>query len=117
MLYYRLIFCFFNLQRQIDKATDIIEESNNIPDLKGKSLKESVNYLKGEVKIFSEKLEETREKIEETSRCFQLLESCEDLFEDEVKEEDFQRLALKTNNDKLIQICKVSTFFLSFRIC
>lgn len=96
-------------QRQIDKATDIVEESSNIPDVKGNSRKETILALKSELKSFSEQLEEARERLEDTSRCFQLLESCHDILEDDTKEqEDFRRLALKTGNEKLYKLCNVS---------
>lgn len=89
---------------------DVVEESNNIPDVKGKSLKDSANSLKSQMKLFGETLEEARERIDDTSRCFKLLESCNDILEDDSKErEDFQQLAFKTQNDKLLQLCKVRT--------
>ncbi|XP_065160574.1 uncharacterized protein [Atheta coriaria] len=98
----------FDAMRQIDKTTDLIEESNGIKEVKGKNLKEQTNQLKTEVKAFGERLEELRERLEEGSRCFQLLDSCQDILEDDSKEqEDFKRLAFKSGNDKLIQICKV----------
>lgn len=95
-------------QRQIDKAVDVVEESNNIPDVKGKSLKDSAKNLKSQMKLFAERLEDVREKIEDTSRCFKLLESCDDILEDDNKErENFQELAIKTQNEKLLQLCRV----------
>ncbi|XP_017786497.1 PREDICTED: uncharacterized protein LOC108569455 isoform X2 [Nicrophorus vespilloides] len=99
----------FDAMRQIDKTTDLIEESNGIKDIKGKNLKEQTNNLKIEVKAFGERLEELRERLEDGSRCFQLLESCQDILEDDNKErEDFKRLAIKSGNEKLIQICESS---------
>ncbi|KAK9731870.1 RhoGEF domain [Popillia japonica] len=98
---------YFNAMRQIDKGNDLIEEASTVPDVKGKPLKESANGLKVQIKAFSERLEETRESLEDSSRCFQLLESCSDILEDDNKEqEEFKRLAFKSGNERLIQICK-----------
>lgn len=100
-------------QRQIDKSSDLIEESNNIKDVKGQSLKESSKNLKIQMKTFSERLEETRERLEDASRCFLLLESCQDILVDDNKErEDFKKLAFRSGNEKLIQICKVGFIML-----
>lgn len=89
-----------------------MEESNNIKDAKGQSLKESSKNLKIQMKSFSERLEETRERIEDTSRCFLLLDSCQDILIDDNKEmEDFKRLAFRSGNEKLTQICKVSYWY------
>lgn len=97
-------------QRQIDKSSDLIEESNNIKDVKGQSLKESTKNLKIQMKSFSDRLEDARERLEDASRCFLLLESCQDILTDDNKErEDFKKLAFRSGNETLIQICKVST--------
>lgn len=99
---------FLLLQRQIDKASDLVEEANNIKDLKGQNLKESSKNLKVQIKVFSERLEEIRERLEDTSRCYLLLESCQDILVDDNKErEDFKKLAFRSGNEKLVQICKV----------
>ena len=100
----------FKFQRQIEKGTDLVEETNCIPDFKGKHLKESAKTLKFQIRTFSERLEEIRERLEDSSRCFQLLESCSDILEDDNKEqEEFKRIALKSGNVKLIKICEVSS--------
>lgn len=60
------------------------------------------------MKAFKEKLEDARERIEDSTRCFLLLESCQDILEDDSKEqEEFIKLAHKSGNDKLVQICQV----------
>lgn len=101
--------CFILLQRQIDKASDLVEEANNIKDVKGQSLKESSKNLKIQIKLFSERLEEIRERLEDTSRCYLLLESCQDILVDDNKErEDFKKLAFRSGNEKLVHLCKVS---------
>lgn len=66
---------------------------------------------------FKEKLEDTRERIEDTSRCFLLLESCHDILEDDNKEqEEFIKIAMKSKNEKLLQICKASFKFFNFMV-
>lgn len=71
-------------------------------------MKELTGNLQILMKAFREKLEDTREKIEDSSRCFLLLESCQDILEDDGKEqEEFIKLAKKSGNEKLFQICKV----------
>lgn len=68
--------------------------------------------MKVQMKTFSEQLEETRERVEDTSRCFLLLDSCQDILVDDNKErDDFKRLAYRSGNERLIQICKVSFFY------
>ncbi|KAJ8979827.1 hypothetical protein NQ317_014958, partial [Molorchus minor] len=95
--------------RQLEKSNDLYEECKNIKDPKGHRLKELTSNLHIQMKAFKEKLEDTREKIEDSSRCFLLLESCQDILEDDGKEqEDFIKLAEKSGNDKLAQICKIA---------
>lgn len=103
---YKICYIFF--QRQIDKASDLVEEANSIKDVKGQSLKESSKNLKIQIKVFNEHLEDIRERLEDTSRCYLLLESCQDILVDDNKErEDFKKLAFRSGNEKLIQLCKV----------
>ncbi|XP_018567154.1 triple functional domain protein isoform X3 [Anoplophora glabripennis] len=98
---------FFNAWRQIEKSNDLYEECKNIKEFKGQPLKELTSNLLILMKAFREKLEDTREKIEDSSRCFLLLESCQDILDDDGKEqEEFIKLAKKCGNDKLNQICK-----------
>ncbi|KAF2897183.1 hypothetical protein ILUMI_08994, partial [Ignelater luminosus] len=93
--------------RQIDKAGDLVEESNNIPEVRGKNLKENANSLKIQVKCFGERLEEIRENLEEASRCFQLLESSREVIDnDNEKVEYLKKVALKTGNEKLGEVWK-----------
>lgn len=98
-------------QRQIEKSNDLFEECKQIKDSKGQHLKELSSNLKIQMKAFKEKLEDAREKIEDTSRCFTLLQSCQDILEDDCKEqEEFIRLAQKSGNEKLIETCQVRDF-------
>lgn len=63
------------------------------------------------MKAFKEKLEDARERIEDCSRCFVLLQSCEDVVEDDNKEqEEFIKLALRSGNERLLGICQVKCF-------
>lgn len=102
-----LIRLFF--QRQIEKSNDLFEECKQIKDSKGQHLKELSSNLNIQMKAFKEKLEDAREKIEDTSRCFMLLQSCQDILEDDCKEqEEFFKLAQKSGNEKLIETCQVS---------
>lgn len=95
-------------QRQIEKSNDLFEECKQIKDIKGQHLKELSSNLNIQMKAFKEKLEDAREKIEDTSRCFLLLQSCQDILDDDCKEqEEFIKIALKSGNDKLIEICQV----------
>ncbi|KAF5301253.1 hypothetical protein FQR65_LT00953 [Abscondita terminalis] len=98
---------YFDAMRQIDRVGDLVEESNNIPDSKGKNLKENAVELKTQMKVFSEKLEEARENIENCSRCLQLVESSTEDLEDGSKEwEDIKKVVNKTGNEKLMEIYK-----------
>ncbi|XP_060519485.1 uncharacterized protein LOC132697828 [Cylas formicarius] len=98
---------FFNAWKQIEKANDLVEECKNIKETKGQHLKEFTSNLSVQMKAFKESLEDTREHIEDSSRCFLLLESCHDILEDDNKErEEFCKLALKSGNDKLVQLAK-----------
>lgn len=66
------------------------------------------------MKAFKEKLEDARERIEDCSRCFVLLQSCQDIVEDDCKEqEEFLKLAHKSENEKLMEISKVNQFLIS----
>ncbi|RZB62213.1 pleckstrin -likey domain-containing family G member 4B-like [Asbolus verrucosus] len=99
---------FFVAWRQIEKSNDLLEECKNINDPRDQNLKESAGDLQVQMKAFRERLEDTRERLEECSRCFLLLDSCEDILEDDCKEQqDFFRLAEKSCNEKLLQKCKV----------
>ncbi|KAG5886772.1 hypothetical protein JTB14_032264 [Gonioctena quinquepunctata] len=99
---------FFNAWRQIEKSNDLYEECKNINDTKGQQLRELSDSLHIQMKAFREKLEDTRERIEDSSRCFLLLESCHDILEDDCKEqEEFYKLAEKSGNEKLIQLCQI----------
>lgn len=98
---------FFSAWKQIEKSIDLTEECKNIKDTKGLHLKDIAANLNLQMKNFREKLEETRERIEDSSRCFLLLESCHDILEDDNKEqEEFFKLALRSGNEKLLQLCK-----------
>ncbi|CAH0547509.1 unnamed protein product [Brassicogethes aeneus] len=98
---------FFSAWRQYEKSKDLVKECKNIKTPKGQNPMEEINKLELNMDGFKEKLEDTRERIEDTSRCFLLLESCHDILEDDNKEqEEFIKLAEKTGNEKLIQICK-----------
>ncbi|XP_056631347.1 uncharacterized protein LOC130441613 isoform X2 [Diorhabda sublineata] len=102
---------FFNAWRQIEKSNDLYEECKIITNAKGQQLKETSNNLHFLMKAFREKLEEGRETIEDTSRCFLLLESCQDILDDDSKEqEEFFKLAHNSGNEKLIQLCQKSQF-------
>lgn len=94
----------FYFQRQIEKFNDLFEECKHIKDTKGQYLKELSGNLNIQMKAFKEKLEEAREKIEDNSRCFMLLQSCEDDYKDQ---EEFVKLAQKSGNEKLIEMCQV----------
>lgn len=60
------------------------------------------------MRSFREHLEETREHIENSSRCFLLLETCHDILDDDGAEQgEFLKLAEKSANEKLLQLCKV----------
>lgn len=64
--------------------------------------------MAAEMKTFREHLEETRERIEDSSRCFLLLESCHDILDDDNAErEEFFKLAERSENQKLLQLCEV----------
>lgn len=64
--------------------------------------------MKIQVKTFGEQLEEARERLEDCSRCFQLLETAQENFEDDSKElEEFKKLAAKSENGKVVEIYKV----------
>ncbi|XP_048521574.1 puratrophin-1 isoform X1 [Dendroctonus ponderosae] len=98
---------FFIAWKQIEKSIDLIEECKNINDTKGQHLKEVCNSMAGEMKTFREHLEETRERIEDSSRCFLLLESCHDILDDDNAErEEFFKLAERSENEKLHQLCE-----------
>ncbi|XP_022916262.2 puratrophin-1-like isoform X2 [Onthophagus taurus] len=98
---------YFDAMRQLEKGHDLIEEAANVPDPKTKYVIEGMQNLRVFIRSFSERLEETRESLEDCSRCFQLLESCSDILEDDNKEqEEFKRMAFKSGNEKLIHICK-----------
>lgn len=87
-----------------------MEEFKKISYPKGQSLAEIATKLETQMKLFKEKLEETRERLEDTSRCFQLMEtSGQDLLEeDNVKDlEEFKKLLEKTQNTKLLQTLTV----------
>ncbi|KAJ8940301.1 hypothetical protein NQ318_012840 [Aromia moschata] len=100
---------FFSAWRQIEKSNDLYEECKHIKDTKGQRLKDLTSSLLIQMKAFREKLEDTRERIEDSSRCFLLLESCQDILEDDNKEqEQFIKLAEKSGNEKLAQICKAA---------
>nr|CAI5859526.1 unnamed protein product [Callosobruchus analis] len=100
---------FFNAWRQIEKSNDLYEECKSLKDAKGEQLKEFSSNLQIQMKAFREKLEDTRERIEDSSRCFLLLESCQDILEDDTKEqEEFMKLAKKSGNEKLIEICEAA---------
>ncbi|KAJ8922124.1 hypothetical protein NQ315_004058 [Exocentrus adspersus] len=99
--------CMDISERQIEKSNDLYEECKSIKDSKGQPLKELTSNLQIQMKAFKEKLEDTRVKIEDSSRCFLLLESCQGILDDDSKEqEDFIKLAKRSGNEKLIQICK-----------
>lgn len=73
-------------------------------------MKEVSNNLSVQMKAFRERLEDTRERIEDSSRCFLLLESCHDILDDDsAEQEEFFKLAERSTNEKLLQLCKVST--------
>uniref|UniRef100_A0A6P7GLK4 Uncharacterized protein LOC114339645 n=1 Tax=Diabrotica virgifera virgifera TaxID=50390 RepID=A0A6P7GLK4_DIAVI len=98
---------FVKSQRQIEKSNDLFEECKNITDAKGQPVKELSNNLHIQMKAFREKLEDGRERIEDSSRCFLLLESCHDILEDDGKEQDeFVKLAKRSANEKLLQLCQ-----------
>lgn len=107
-----MIITILHFQRQIEKSNDLFEECKQIKDTKGQHLKELSSNLSIQMKAFKEKLEDAREKIEDSSRCFLLLQSCQDILEDDCKEqEEFIKLATKSGNDKLLEICQVNTYF------
>ncbi|KAB0796014.1 hypothetical protein PPYR_10075 [Photinus pyralis] len=93
---------YFDAMRQIDRVGDLVDESGNIPDVKGKNLKENATDLKSHVKIFSEKLEEVRENLEDVSRCLQLVDSTVGSAEGE----NIRKVAIKTGNEKLVELYK-----------
>ncbi|KAL3275178.1 hypothetical protein HHI36_019947 [Cryptolaemus montrouzieri] len=98
---------FFGAWRQIEKAHDLVEECKTLNEVKGEDLKEAASNLGIQMKVFKERLEETRVHLENSSRCFLLLESCHDILEDDNKEqEEFVKLASRTGNSKLQDICK-----------
>ncbi|CAG9767511.1 unnamed protein product [Ceutorhynchus assimilis] len=100
---------FFKAWKQIEKSNDLTEECKNIKDSKGQQLKEACEKLATQMKAFRERLEETRERIEDSSRCFLLLESCHDILDDDsAEQEEFFKLAERSANDKLLQLCKDS---------
>lgn len=89
-----------------------MEESNGIPEFRGKNLKENANNLKIQVKAFGEQLEEARENLEDCTRCFQLSEATLESLEKENEIfEDFKKVTYKTGNEKLIEKFKVRCFF------
>ncbi|CAG9864587.1 unnamed protein product [Phyllotreta striolata] len=108
---------FFNAWRQIEKSNDLFEECKNIMDPKGQEVKEFFGNLNIQMKAFREKLEDTREKIEDSSRCFQLLDTCQNLLDVESKEQaEFLRLTQNSSNDKLMNLyrtVKKSSSFVS----
>ncbi|KAK9882426.1 hypothetical protein WA026_021458 [Henosepilachna vigintioctopunctata] len=98
---------FFTAWHQIEKSQDLLEECKIVSDVKTEGVKESVLNLSVQMKGFKERLEETRVQLENSSRCFLLLESCHDILEDDNKEqEEFVKLALKSGNIKLEDLCK-----------
>ncbi|XP_050301872.1 uncharacterized protein LOC126740062 isoform X3 [Anthonomus grandis grandis] len=98
---------FFNAWKQIEKSNDITDECRTIKNPKGQHLKEITNKLNSEMKAFRESLEETRERIEDSSRCFLLLETCHDILEDDnAEQEEFFKLAKRSANEKLLQLCE-----------
>ncbi|XP_049818599.1 uncharacterized protein LOC109601686 isoform X4 [Aethina tumida] len=98
---------FYFAWRQHEKCEDLIKEFKSIKVPKGQNLSENSQNLETQMTSFKEKLEDTRERIEDTSRCFLLLESCHDILEDDNKEqEEFIKIAMKSKNEKLLQICK-----------
>ncbi|KAL1501723.1 hypothetical protein ABEB36_007000 [Hypothenemus hampei] len=98
---------FFTAWKQIEKSNDLTEECKSVGDAKSQQLKETCNNLAGHMKAFKEHLEETRERIEDSSRCFLLLETCHDILDDDSAEQnEFLKLAERSTNDKLLQLCK-----------
>lgn len=105
------IFPITFFQHQVEKAQDFVEECKNIGEVKGEDLRELANNLNIQMKVFRERLEETRVQLENSSRCFLLLESCHDILEDDNKEqEEFVKLALRSGNTKLQELCKVKVY-------
>lgn len=103
------IYFIVYFQRQIEKSNDLFEECKNITDAKGQQVKEFFGNLHIQMKAFREKLEDTRERIEDSSRCFLLLDTCQNILEDEGKEQqEFLRLAQNSANEKLLQLYRVS---------
>lgn len=98
---------FFIAWKQIEKSTDLTEECKNINDPKAQHLKDVCTSLASQMRSFREHLEETREHIENSSRCFLLLETCHDILDDDGAEQgEFLKLAEKSANEKLLQLCK-----------
>ncbi|XP_066257641.1 puratrophin-1-like isoform X1 [Euwallacea similis] len=98
---------FFIAWKQIEKSNDLTEECKNIVDSKAQHLKEVCSNLAAQMRSFREHLEETRERIEDSSRCFLLLETCQDILEDDsAEQEEFFKLAERSGNEKLLQLSK-----------
>ncbi|XP_045464093.1 uncharacterized protein LOC123673564 isoform X3 [Harmonia axyridis] len=98
---------FFGAWHQVEKAQDFVEECKSLSEVKGEDIRELANSLNIQMKVFRERLEETRVQLENSSRCFLLLESCHDILEDDNKEqEEFIKLALRSGNTKLQELCK-----------
>lgn len=120
-----MVLSFF-LQRQIDKAGDLLESSNHCQGPKAKKFKDTVQTLKQEISVFADRLEDIRLRLEDTSRCFDLLARCQSAPEEPHGEilVKLRKAAAKSGNQKLIESCQVINQFyftlnkvLKFFIC